>query len=382
MLGAVAAVALAATWFGTHYRRGTERRIVGYTGEARANPFHALRRLLEAYGAEVQIVDRVDQLESLPPTEGTLFLPTQRDTLPESLTPRLLEWVESGGHLIVVTWTLYEAEDGGDPLLDPLDLRQFFDPREEREQEAIGEGGEGRAEPDRPTGPSLVRASGAWMLLEFDPRYSMSDAGIPASGRVSDDSGTHVLWYELGEGRLSVFTDTVLWENGAIGQHDHGEFAVRWFDPRARPVVWILPDESHAGLVLLLMRHGWPLALTLAALASLALWRAAPRFGPLAPLAPRSRRELGEHLDAAARIDWHWQRGASLLSSVRSSLVRELARRRPDLAAAGAGALRGLGERLGLDESAVADALGDSPCGDAAQFAARVRTLEMLRKGI
>jgi hypothetical protein len=381
-LGLAAIVALGTAWFLTHYRRGKERRSTGYTGEASANPYHALRRLLEEYGAKVEILERVDRLESLPPVTGTLFLPTPRDTLPESLTPRLVEWVESGGHLIAVTWTLYEEDDGDDPLLDPLDLRQFFDPGETGDEARDGaEDAEEDARPAREPGPVLVKAAGSWLLVEFDPRFSMSDAGVPASGRIADASGAHVLWYEMGRGRLSVFSDTVIWENGSIGLHDHGEFALRWFDPGARREVWILPSETHASLLDLLLRHGWPLALALAGFAALALWRAAPRFGPLAPPRPRARRELGEHLDAAARSGWRWNRGAALLASVRASLRRELVRRRPDLAAAGQG-LRTWGERIGLEAQAIERALGDAPCSDAADFASRVRTLELLRKGL
>jgi hypothetical protein len=384
ILGLAAAIGLATAWFLTHYRRGTERRAIGYTGEARANPYHALRRLLEEYGAKVEILERVDGLESLPPVGGTLFLPTSRQTFPRSLTPRLREWVESGGHLIAVTWTLYEDEGAADPLLDPLDLRQFFEPDVPIGDAAEGaEGGDTADPPSEPEpGPELVRAAGHWMLVEFDARFSMADAGVPASGRIADASGTHLLWYEIGKGRLSVFTDTLFWENGAIDANDHGEFALRWFDPGVRDEVWILPHESHPSLADLFLAHAWPVGLALAALGALALWRAAPRFGPLEPVPPRGRRELGEHLDAVARSGWRWSRGAALLASVRASLVRERLRRRPELAAAGTLALHALGERLGLDAVAIERALGDTPCADPADFASRIRTLELLRKGL
>jgi hypothetical protein len=355
-------------WFLTHYERGRERRVTGYLGAARDTSYHALRRLLEEYGAEVRVLGSVDELEPLPPERGTLFLPTRRDTLPAELTPRLRRWVEAGGHLIVVIWTLYEEGGDSDPLLDPLEVRQYFD-------EEIGE----RGEDER--APGLVKAAGAWMVVDFDPRYEISDAGIEAAGSVADAAGTHVLWYDLGAGRLSVFTDTVFWQNAALAAHDHGEFALRWFEPAPDREIWIADAETHLPLWRRFASRARAALLALGALLALALWRAAPRFGPLLPLPVRARRELGLHLDAAARHGWLWNRG-ELLAGVRGALGRELLRRRPALAAAGLDPLRALGDRLGLEPRSVERALDESPPGDAADFAERVRTLELLRKGL
>jgi hypothetical protein len=360
-------IAAAIAWFLTHYERGRERRVTGYLGAARDSSYHALRRLLEEYGAHVRLLGSVDELEPLPPERGTLFLPTRRDTLPAELTPRLRRWVEGGGHLIVVIWTLYGEEGDSDALLDPLDVRQFFD-------EEVGE----REDDER---APVVKAAGAWMVLDFDPRYSMSDAGISAAGRVADAAGTHVLWYDLGAGRLSVFTDTLLWQNAALARHDHGEFALRWFEPAAGREIWIADAQRHLPLWRRLARRARPALLALGALLALALWRAAPRFGPLLPAPVRARRELGLHLDAAARHGWRWNRG-ELLAGVRGALGRELLRRRPALAASGLDPLRALGDRLGLEPRSVERALDETPPGDAADFAERVRTLELLRKGL
>jgi hypothetical protein len=113
--------------FLTCFERGSEPVYRGASAEARRNHYLAFERLLEQMGHRVTVIEGPEELEAaLPSVWGTLLYPANRMTLGEERSERLLRWVASGGHLWVVTWTLWD-DDARRPdfILDALDVRQY-----------------------------------------------------------------------------------------------------------------------------------------------------------------------------------------------------------------------------------------------------------------
>jgi len=116
----------------------------------RQNPFRAAEILLERMGLEVVSRDGLHGLGWELADQATVLLPTTRETLSPSGSRELVEWVERGGHLIVVTWSLWDDPDRRpDPILDPLGLHQVFNANVESElwPEAEPEGLKAVAQP-------------------------------------------------------------------------------------------------------------------------------------------------------------------------------------------------------------------------------------------
>ena len=110
---------------------------IGLRGEALRNPLLAAGRLMEHYGANVRFSPGYVRP---PPAGATLVWPASRQALAPGRTQALLDWVHEGGHLIVVSWTLWEDEDT-DPLLDPFGVRQYLnDEYWADEERMVGEG--------------------------------------------------------------------------------------------------------------------------------------------------------------------------------------------------------------------------------------------------
>jgi hypothetical protein len=133
--------------------------------------------------------------------------------------------------------------------------------------------------------------------------------------------------YHRGKGEVVVVASPAIAENRLIAKHDNSVLAVHLLAAPGRPVVF---DEFYHGLTIrgnplwLFTQRGYAATtLCLLTLIGLWIWREAVFLGP--PLAPeaRSRRSIGEYVDAMARF---LNRGGSsqafLLREVRSGVLR------------------------------------------------------------
>jgi hypothetical protein len=309
--------------------------------------------------------------------------------------------VARGGHLIVVTYSLWDdAERRPDWILDRFGLRQHLHQWEpskasEREDE------EPRPQP-LPTIADVVSGrilrgdpdeSLAWfdelpldqpLSVEFDGRFYWEDADNVATWSIAGDNGLHLIELAHGAGTISALTDDLLLRNDQRGKGDHAEFAVRWLrrGNRRDGPVWILFSEQWPGLFALLRTHAWPALLGLGALVALWLWRAPLRFGPLAlPLSPERRRWM-QHLEAVGRFHWRRDRARTLLGAMQQAVREEIGRRHPAwLRLTEAERAERIAGACGLRAEEVAAAFSAQTSGSGAgELVAAVSVLERVRE--
>lgn len=360
------AATLFGVWFLNHFERATREIETGFQGEARRNPYLAAQRFLERTGVEADSIGSLDQLSELPATSATLYLPTERLTLDARRTQALLDWIRTGGHLVVVIWGDAEA-NRRDPLLAPFGVVQYFE--EEPEENEVP------ANVDLPNAPDFYQVG-------FLPWYRMEDPDNKAIWRVEDDTGIHALQYAAGQGYLTVLTDMDFMNNDAIGQYDHA--AVLWYlshmHGRQGQVLFVYNDDMPA-----LGRLLWdrlPEALISAAvLLGVWLWLASRRFGPPLPEPARARRSLLEHLTASGRFLWRQHKQETLVTALRQRFFQTLRQRHPGWTTlAGEDLCRRLAVTTGLQQKHIQAALyGPAPQTPIA-FTHLTRDLEQLRK--
>jgi hypothetical protein len=374
---AAALVAACAAGFFACFERREITVSQGASAEARRNRYLALGRLLERMGHAVEMHEDISRLADLPTPPATVFLPLNRMALGAARTQALLDWVARGGHLVVVTYTVWgtpkrdaaaadhaggsaAAEDvivNGRPdlLLDPLGLRQRHRAPLEAVAEAAQNGGAPADSEQEEAGateepPSLGELfTGNWdsrrketalatidedsapLELEFAANFWWEDTAGVAVWSVSGDGGPHLVEVAHAKGRIAALTSDEPLLNETIGDADHAEFLLRWVrDGRAaRAPVWIFFGEEWPSLLTLLRRHALPALVAGAALLLLWLWASLWRFGPALPAPDPARRRWLEHLEAAGRFHWRQDRGAVLLGALRDELARELGRKRP-----------------------------------------------------
>jgi hypothetical protein len=380
-IGAIvaAALALAAFWVYTNFELYEQEIEVGLQAEARENPYLALGRFVEHYGASV----RTFPVYTRPPPPGaTLYFPAERVVLSARQNAELRAFAEDGGHLIVVTHTLWEEKNKTpDPLLDPLGAAQFENkPREPLQCPAPKtENDEPWQKPD-PLPVSLPDGSGT-LMLHFDQRFRLEERGSPAVWRLADTFGAHALHYRVGQGAITVLTDDGLLTNREIGKHDHAALATWLLEPQPGGIIWIIRDHDAPPLWAWLWKYAAPVVLAALVLLAVWLWGATRRFGPIAPDTAAERKSLVEHITASGRFLWQHGASGTLMAAVVQALRQRIRARHPAWAGLAVGDLSAkLAAFTGLPEAAIARALAADPRRSSERFTQDLETLESLRR--
>jgi hypothetical protein len=348
---------------------------LGYRGEARKNPYLAAGRLLEKFDARV----RFKQVYTGPPPPGaTLLLPTPRRGLSMQQSQRLRQWAEAGGHLILVTWTLWDDQRSeGDYLLDPLGVHQF-------QNEPVTKPGAAQnkaALPADPSQPVRLPDKTGQLDVSFDSHFMLKDAAREAAWALADDNGAHVLHYRVGHGAITALSDDRFLTNDAIEKRDHAALVVWLFNPKPGSEVWIVQSDDVPPLWRWLLDHTAPAVTSALALLVFWLWAASRRFGPTI-LAPRSeRRSLVEHISASGRFLWREARGAALYEAVLDELRQRIRLRHPAWAELPVEEMAQRAAALsGMAPTAVRRALLGGARRREEDFVHDIQTLETLRK--
>ncbi|WET09605.1 MULTISPECIES: DUF4350 domain-containing protein [unclassified Pseudomonas] len=293
----------------------------GPSPEALGNPYLAAEHFLREQGLVVDHANGLERLSDLPPKDRSLLLLGERGNMTPRQVDQLLDWAKSGGHLLVVAEALWdEATDkSGDLLLDRLYIHQTLS--DEPDQLAPAR---------KKKGPDLTKLNvdneTAPAYFSFDTDFNLTDPKHLAQFSANSAKSSHLMQLNLGQGNVTVVTDSDLWKTPGIGKHDNA-----W-------LLWYLNQGTHVTLLFnsdvddlftLLMRY-FPQALAaLAALIALALWQAGMRQGPLQAPAPRARRQLQEHLEASADFLLRRSGQAPLLHALQRDILRAARRRHP-----------------------------------------------------
>jgi len=361
LIGAGIVAALALAWFATRLERVPETEQVGYTGEARRNPYLAALRLARRMGLAARELKAAPDLDRLPGA-AVLLLPNRRQALTPTQRTRLMSWVQGGGHLIL------EAEDVpvSDPYTDALGVR-----RASAERVA-----DKRGPVTLPHAATPVELSDT--ALGTRTRLVAPDTGVRA--RVETAWGLQLLQIEHGRGLVTVAADLAFAENRQIGVADHAEFL--WQLARSLPAtreLLVFSRIERLSLWQWLTGHAWAVLISGAALLVLWLWRIGPRFGPVAADPPPARRRLLDHLRASGRFHWTNRGRDRLAEAAREACLARLSRAHPGFASLPPGerAAR-LAAYAGIPEAEAARLLTPRPVGRGAEFIALMRALQQV----
>ena len=378
----------------------------GYRGEAARNQYYAAQKLLSRMGMPAQGFPNAGVLTALPSESSTLVIPTPRRALGEAASRRLLEWAERGGHLVVVTWSLWnDPKRRPDPILDALGVHQFQNGEDDGgdEPEAEPESPAPETEPEGPPpeepedapqedAPDYAEADfpdrESPLRVRFESRFRLEmddEASKSLVLEIGDDGGSHWLTLRHGKGLVTALTDDYFMSQPKIGDLDHAELVYRMSRLGGhRGIVWFVYGDQRPSVLGFLWRHGWMVLTAAAALLALWVWSASRRFGPLAGEPPSQRRELMEHVRAAGRLQWKNGAARELIGAAREALFARMRERHPAFESLDrAEQARALEKLSGLARARVADALvAIGAESEASRFAGKVAILEKLRRSL
>jgi hypothetical protein len=306
-------------WFLAHHERESREIRVDVSPQAKRNPLLAAQRFLRRLGIAAEAVTGRDQLLQPPQGPGALLVHRFGPSLPPAREQELVRWIERGGHLILTAERAWDedAQTSGNRLLDRFGVRLRL----------VGEASEiDASEPVHPPALERVEFPGFRdpLAVAFVPERILEDPKGAAAWALPSRSAAHVLQLAVGKGRLSVLSDNRWMTNAAIGEADNALLLALLAGDAGR--VWLLYNSRMPGLPELLWRFAPQLVVTLSVGLALWIWRLTLRIGPRLQARPSVRRNLLEHLDAAAAFAWRADRAERLLQHSRGAL--ELAWRR------------------------------------------------------
>jgi len=293
----------------------------GPSPEALGNPYLAAEHFLRQQGLAVEHASGLERLSDLPPRGRSLLLLGERDNMTPRQVDQLLDWAKSGGHLLVVAEALWDEETAksGDLLLDRLHIQQTLS--DESEQPAPA-----RKQKKPDLTKLYVDNETAPAYFSFDTDFNLTDPKHLAQFSANSARSSHLMQLNLGQGRVTVVTDSDLWKTPGIGQHDNAWLL--WYLNQGTDVT-LLFNSDVDDLFTLLLRYFPQALVALVALLALALWHAGMRQGPIRAPAPKARRQLLEHLQASADFLLRRSGQGALLHALQRDILRAARRRHP-----------------------------------------------------
>lgn len=309
-------VTVCAWSFTVLFERYEEEVDVGYSKEAKQNPYLAAQRFLERNGVAVR--EQTIALDfSVIPTEDTVFLSiVDSMLLTESQIDKALDWIAQGGLLVI---GVDQEIEGHDSLLARFDIEPEYVNEADAEAgefgQAIIDALEKFKDAERYTieladnqDQLSVEVLDNIVLNHPDIDYATnqkqsqhqaaSDYELTAS--VSNDDGAKLLQFAHGKGELTVLSSTTFWQNEHIGEADHA-YLLAYLLP-SEGTVHLFYNISMPPLYDLLGHYYAELVLACAALLALWLWRISLRIQGTRVVVDGQRRNFTEHLTASAEF--------------------------------------------------------------------------------
>ncbi len=361
-----------AVWFYNNFESYEKEVRSDVSPEARRNRLLAAEHFLQRMGREAESRGGRGFLSELPPPGDTLYISRLSNNISEAKYRSLIEWIESGGHLILDVGELWDEDTSENPLLnrfrvelqdqwelDNKDLAACKAPDDEDEENpnegetALDEEADEEEDEERVLVTIPLSGDNRSITMEVDPSLWLRDKSGAADWRVSSDKGAHILEFRSGEGLLTLLSDGGMFHNDRIGEQDHAFLLAMLTEDAGK--VWFLYSSDMPSLPVLLWQRFPFLLSCVLILLLLGGWRlATASSGPL--LAPRAgeRRNLLEHVEATAQYGWRTNRSQQLFIDNRDTLEQAWRRRHPGLnSMEKTQRCEWIGEKTGLSASAV-----------------------------
>jgi len=393
LYGLLLVIALATGyWFYNNFTWVVEEKDVGFQGIAKSNQLLAAEFFLRKMGIPVRQVNGLVAFRDLPSAQKTLLIATPRKTLNQELSQGLLDWVQSGGHLIVEA-RLPKSETGKDkkgtktqPSQEDSLLRELsvFVSRSKADNDnkdipiELTLGAEGQGQEIQVNFPysRILSRSGA-------DNEQLNEAALQQPvWLVQDELGAYLMQFSLGQGLLTVLTSSTIFTNDQLGHHDHARLLHYLVQQQGHDDgVWLIRVDDMPALWTWLWDNAWYTMLCLSILLLLWLWRAPLRFGPVMNDAQTQRRSLLEHIQASGYYRWHENQSSLLLSKVQENLWETIQSSHPVVRRENpAQAYAMLEEITSIKASLIKQALKPVLKLTEHEFTEQVRLLETIRK--
>lgn len=154
-------------------------------------------------------------------------------------------------------------------------------------------------------------------------KNSADDIAEENESPTAQTKAMHLLFFEIGDGSITITSDNYIWSNRRIDCHDHAYALWSLVNPNGR--VWFLVNQDAPSLAAIIWEHAKYAVLAGLLALALWLWAKSTRFGPVFAVPQQGRRSLAEHIYASAMLLWRKQQHPQLLTLLRAEILERLA---------------------------------------------------------
>ena len=380
-------------WIATHTYWADEMAERGPSGQALSEPFYVAERLSKALGARASY----EGLWRLPDRNAVVVVTSWDWDRSSTQRVQLQRWVESGGRL-VTDLSFFKDHDtfsawSGIKRQYPKPVHKHNILETVAESNSRGRSGTQNTIVRLPPGECHKgEESGAnlWSATPTPRRYDLCGFygyGFLASTRapvwqVADAAGVQALRIRVGQGSISVVNgDPFTYLNFLLGTH--ATLFVAATQLHAGDEIYFLTDQNHASLLALSWRFGAPVIALLLGALILALWRAAPRFGPAMASPESARRSLAEQIRGTGQFLLRVGDGQALHAATVRALFAAAPRRISAFASlSSADRVNRLARVTGFSADALAEAINYTGARRTNELRSTIALLEAARRAI
>lgn len=310
-------------WLGNYIEYYDHEVDTGFSGEAKANHFLAAEYFLKTMGQDAKKVDVYRQELEFLDQEDTLIMTSHRVSMGKNKSNELIDWVNSGGSLIVTALAYAEDDDRThDYLLDSLGIGASYQYTDDEDFK------------DYPV-DVVINDDIEFLLVGFKRYYTLKlleSFSHKILWSIEHDSSLHGITISLGKGRIVVLSDMSILHNSEISKYDNAAFIWGLInDNKNIGNVYYSLFETRETLLFWLYSETPMLLVSLLLLVLLFLWHVTPRYGPIINLDNSDRRSFKEHILASGNYYWRKKDYSKLVSFCQKSILHKIYARHPEL---------------------------------------------------
>ena len=362
------AITLFAAWFFTTHHKVIDEEYVGYSGEARYNPFLAAEILLKEAGIAADARSSLTPSDWLPDYEDTIVTHASESIAVIDDRSYLFDWIIGGGHLVI----LPPKQDSTitDEFISSIGAKLVKVEHDEHEDDEEVE--------DEPEDKEYDYSIS---LGSTDHRVEIADDDS-FSATLSDEIGNVAVRRRWGSGYITLLADDEYFRNRSLANSDHARFLLDVVAGYVEPgKVWFILDSAFPSLWQLLWKNGFYVVVASALALLLWLWSVVPRFGPAIEPAIASRRSILEHVAAAGHFAWRHHGTVGLARSSIDALIHDAEIRHPGISRLSPDKqAQALARLSGLDAQKILDILLSHSESQHREFTSNIQDLQKLRK--
>jgi len=309
LIGSSLFIGLACLWFFKSFDKIPVEIPLGYSSEAKKNPFLAAEKFLEKISIELESRHDFGLFDDSLGQFDTVLVNGSRIGMSSLRRDNMKNWIEQGGHLVLLATEYYEYEFGSsrDKFLDEVGLR-FYNTDSDYD---------------------YYDDEGNLTYLSFEEFENNTEIHFYGTGYIEDTSGNasfiagpedvdQFIQYPMGEGLLTVVIDFSIWRNGRISEHDHAMFLTQLIG--SSPKAWLVYNREQPSLLSLMLDQAPLILISSSVMLLLVLGGQLWRKGPAKKDTPPIQREIMQHVAAAGEFSFRSDRGVRLLEDLMQTI--------------------------------------------------------------